>query len=54
MTNHACVVYVENETELSCCIGPGVVCDENKIVQRRDQSIGLVYVETKTELSEPI
>lgn len=31
-----------------------IVYDKNKTRQRRDQSIGLAYTETETELSGPI
>ena len=29
VTNHAGVLYIENNTKLLWPIGPGVVCDEN-------------------------
>ena len=47
------VVYIKNEIELPCLIRSGVVYDKNQTTQWRDQSIGLVYAEIKTELFKP-
>ena len=47
-TDCTSAVYAENETELPCVIGSGVVYDESQIGQRCNQSIGLVYAQTKT------
>ena len=54
MIDHTSAVYTEYEIELSCLIKLGTICDENQTGQQRDQSIGLVYDEIKTEQSRPI
>ena len=51
MTNCTSVIYVEDETKLLCLIGLGVIYDKNQTRQRRDQSIGIIFTETKIELS---
>ena len=48
------VVYVENETKLSCSMRIGAACDKKKTRQWCDQSIGLIYAKTEIELSRPI
>ena len=50
MTDHTHAIYDENKTYLLCQIRSGVVYDKNQTRQRHDQSIGLVYTETKIEL----
>ena len=36
LINHAGVVYIKNDTDLSWLIGSSVDCDENQIGQLRD------------------
>lgn len=45
VTDHEDVDYFENETELLCLIGLGVISDKNQIRQQRDQFIGFAYIE---------
>ena len=42
--DHLEMVYIENETELSCLIGLGIVYDKNQTEQHCYHSIGLVSV----------
>ena len=53
VTERISAVYGNNNIKLSWSIISGVLYDENQIRQQRDQSIGLIYIETKTELSRP-
>ena len=53
VTERISAVYGNKNIKLSWLIVSGVVYDENQIRQQRDQSIGLVYIETKTKLSRP-
>ena len=47
-------IYAKNEIELSWPIGSGTICDQSKIGQWCDQSIGSIYVKTETKLLGPI
>ena len=37
MIDHIGTLYAPNETELSCLIKPGKVCDENQTGQQHDR-----------------
>ena len=54
MTDYICAVNIDNDTELSWLIEPGVIYEKNQTGNDVIDCIGVVYTKTKTELLGPI